>query len=290
MNKQELIEKLQDIEWEDFEVKEAKAEIPKNSWESVSAFSNTAGGWLIFGVRKHGKKYEILGVKNPEKIEQDFTTVLRSKDKFNKIIEVKSKKYDFNKKTVLAFYIPQKNPREKPIYFINQKNSFIRTASGDQRATAEEIDAFFRNASFEEKDKELTKFSIEGLSKEAVKQYRGFFLRVNPTHRYNALDDQDFLEKLGVIKDKKITYGGLLVFGNEDSLSYAISNYRIEYLEVGGVSYEGAATKYNYRISSEKNLFETFFNIYESDSRYHKQNHHLFNFFTLSLLSFPFEY
>ncbi|MFH1751618.1 MAG: hypothetical protein ABH821_01620 [archaeon] len=44
MNKQELIEKLQDIEWEDFEVKEAKSEVPKNSWESVSAFSNTSGG------------------------------------------------------------------------------------------------------------------------------------------------------------------------------------------------------------------------------------------------------
>ncbi len=43
VNKKELIQKLQDIEWEDFEVKEAKAEVPKSSWETVSAFSNTAG-------------------------------------------------------------------------------------------------------------------------------------------------------------------------------------------------------------------------------------------------------
>ena len=42
MNKQELIQKLEDIEWEDFEVKEAKSEVPKNSWETVSAFLNTA--------------------------------------------------------------------------------------------------------------------------------------------------------------------------------------------------------------------------------------------------------
>ena len=74
MNKAELIEKLEDIEWEDFEVKEAKSEIPKNAWETVSAFSNTAGGWLIFGISKKGKSYDILGVSNPEKIEQDFTT------------------------------------------------------------------------------------------------------------------------------------------------------------------------------------------------------------------------
>ena len=95
MNKEGLIKKLEDIEWEDFEVKEAKSEIPKNSWETVSAFSNTAGGWIIFGVKKAGKKYYILGVTNPEKIAEDFTTVLRNGNKFNKRIDVTSKKYDF---------------------------------------------------------------------------------------------------------------------------------------------------------------------------------------------------
>jgi len=33
MKKEELIKKLEDIEWEDFEVKEAKTVVPKNSWE-----------------------------------------------------------------------------------------------------------------------------------------------------------------------------------------------------------------------------------------------------------------
>lgn len=42
MTKDELIAKLRDIEWEDFEVKAAKSELPKNVWESVSAFSNTS--------------------------------------------------------------------------------------------------------------------------------------------------------------------------------------------------------------------------------------------------------
>jgi len=144
MNKSELIKRLEDIEWEDFEVKEAKSEIPKNNWETVSAFSNTAGGWLIFGVNKKGKSYNILGVSNPEKIEQDFTTVLRNSSKLNRKITVKSKKYNFNAKTVLAFYIPQQSPREKPVYFNSQKNTFIRTASGDQRATQEEIEFFYR--------------------------------------------------------------------------------------------------------------------------------------------------
>jgi len=43
MNKQELIEKLQDIEWEDFEVKEAKSEVPKNSWRVFLHFQILRG-------------------------------------------------------------------------------------------------------------------------------------------------------------------------------------------------------------------------------------------------------
>jgi len=263
MNKQELIEKLQDIEWEDFEVKEAKSEVPKSSWESVSAFSNTNGGWLIFGVKKEGKKYFIQGVKTPEKIEQDFITVLRNKTKFNKIIEVKCKKYNFEGRIVLGFYMPKKHAREKPIYFNDKRNTFIRTGSGDQRATQEEIDTFYRNSSFEEKDQESTSFNLNDLDEDTVKQYRNFFAQINPTHRYNSLTDKEFLEKLGVLKENKITFAGLLLFGTEDDIAEVISNYRLEYLEIGGISYEDAPTRYNYRISSEKNLFLTFFDIYE---------------------------
>ena len=59
MTKEELIERLDDIEWEDFEVKSARNELPKNIWESVSAFANCSGGWIVFGVAQNGKKFEI---------------------------------------------------------------------------------------------------------------------------------------------------------------------------------------------------------------------------------------
>jgi ATP-dependent DNA helicase RecG len=157
MKKQELIEKLHDLEWEDFEVKESRSDVPKSAWETVSAFSNTSGGWLVFGVKKSGRNYEILGVENPEKIEQDFLTSLRG-SKFNKAILAKSKKHVFGGKTILAFYIPSASSKDKPVYFNSLSNTFIRTGSGDQRATKEEIDAMYRNASFDKKDEELGLF------------------------------------------------------------------------------------------------------------------------------------
>ena len=258
-----MINKLEDIEWEDFEVKKAQAKIPKNSWETVSAFANTNGGWLIFGVIKNGKNYKITGVKNPENIEQQFTTVLRGTSKFNKIIKVTSKKYTFDDKIVLAFYIHQKSTKDKPIYFNSRKNTFIRTASGDQRATDEEIDSFFRNSVFEEKDSECTTYEYTDLDVDTIQRYRNYFSQVNPGHRYLTLPDESFLEKLGVLRKGKVTHGGLLVFGKDLHVQHTFPNFRTEYLEVPGISYMDGPTTYSYRISSEKNLYETFFDIYD---------------------------
>lgn len=69
MTKEELLTRLKDIEWDDFEVKEASGGIPKSMWETVSAFSNTAGGWIILGVSETKVKsvstYEITGIEYP---------------------------------------------------------------------------------------------------------------------------------------------------------------------------------------------------------------------------------
>ena len=66
MNKQQLLEHLQDIEWDNFEVKTAKTDVPKDVWGTVFAFSNTSGGWIVFGVSQKKKAFKIVGVDDPE--------------------------------------------------------------------------------------------------------------------------------------------------------------------------------------------------------------------------------
>ena len=260
MEKEELIQKLEDIEWEDFEVKEAKSEIPKNSWETISAFSNTAGGWLIFGVKKEGKNYEIIGVEKPEKIEQDFTTVLRGQ-KFNHKIIPLSKKYIFDGKTVLAFYIPI--GQKKPMYYDNPKNTFIRAGSGDQRLTEQEVDSLYRDSSFGTKDREITQLNITDLNNESIKRFRTYLQNIKPQHQYNVLTDENFLTKIRVLEKGFVTIAGLLVFGTEDSIGKYFPDFKIDYFEIFGTSYSDAENRYEFRLSEYPNLYEYFFSIYE---------------------------
>jgi len=105
MTKEELIQKHTSLEWEDFEGKAARSELPKSVWETVSAFSNTSGGWIVLGIKEEGNNFEIIGVGNAEKLEQDFLNTLRG-TKFNVFIGTKQEVYQFENKTVLAFYVP----------------------------------------------------------------------------------------------------------------------------------------------------------------------------------------
>ena len=193
MTKTELIQKLEDIEWEDFEVKEARKNIPKNIWETVSAFANTAGGWIILGVKQTPNGYELTGVDNPEKLESDFLTVLRG-EKFNVKLRAFPKKYKIDDKKILAFYISLSD--KKPIYFNNRKNCFIRTGSGDQRATDEEIDSMYRDSAFGTRsEKTVENSSFDWLHTPTIERYRDYLSRFNPDHIYNRARSDEFLMK-----------------------------------------------------------------------------------------------
>ena len=267
MTRDQLIAKLADIEWEDFEVKEAKSDIPKNAWETVSAFSNTAGGWLVFGVKKAGKAFFIVGVDNPEKIEQDFTNTLRTTDKFNTLIIPKCLKYDFEGNTVLAFYIPVS--AQKPVYFNSIKNTFVRTASGDNRATQAEIDAMFRDQAFGTQSSKTIQGKDEtSLDTNSLDRFRDYMSRYNSDSTYNKLTRSEFLEKLRIISNGELSYSGLLLLGKNDAIQDHFPDFRVDYLEVPGNKYTDGPSPFSFRLPEQENLWEYYFVILDRLRKY----------------------
>ena len=256
MTKEELLKRLTDIEWDDFEVKEAKSELPKNVWETVCAFANTSGGWIVLGVKQNGKQFEATGVTNPEKMEQDFIGTVRSHTKLNVPIPVKAERHNLDGRTILAFYIP--SSAIKPVYLNNNlSNTFIRTGSGDQHATDMEIQAIQRDQAFGSR----SELSVEGtsladLSPQSISTYRRRIVMVNEEFAYNNLNDEDFCTKIGVLRNGNLTYGGLLMLGRLDSIHRYVSNFWIDYLEIPGTSYSDATERYTYRMVEQENIWE----------------------------------
>ncbi|MDD3701347.1 MAG: RNA-binding domain-containing protein [Bacteroidales bacterium] len=257
MTKEELIKKLGELEWEDFEVKTAKGGLPKSSWETVSAFANTFGGWILFGISQVGKIFEIQGLLNPEQMEQDFLNTIRG-GKFNAFISTKQQKFKLENKTILGFYVlPSKY---KPIYFNNPKNTFIRRGSADHRATNIEIDAMFRDQSYGTKTNEqVEKTNRSDINDTSLQQYRSYMSRFNPNVSYNRYTDDEFLDKLRVIEDGKCTYGGLLFMGKRESIERHFPDFRIDLLEIPGTSIRDAEISYTFRLGEYENLWDYYF-------------------------------
>lgn len=267
MTKEELLQQLSKNEWDDFEVKEAQNDLPKSIWETVSAFSNTSGGWIILGVKEKrnngSSQFEICGVLNPEKIEQNFIGVLRSQTKFNVHISVSAQRFIIDKKVVLAFYIPVS--LNKPVFFNEYKNIFIRTGSGDQRASDFEVNTIIREQEFGiRSEREVPETSFDDINPSSLDTYRNCLRYDNPSLSYNDLSDKDFCKKIGILtKQERLTIGSLLMFGKRDSVVGICPNFWIDYIEIPGTSYNDASRRYTFRLQEQDNIWESYQLIYQ---------------------------
>jgi len=257
MTEQELIRRFSQLEWEDFEVKAAKSELPKTIWETVSAFANTRGGWILLGVQQSASRFEISGVHNVEKLEQDFLNTLRG-SKFNEFISTQQELLLVEGKTILAFYVPVHS--HKPIYFNTQSNTYIRRGSSDQRATQQEIDSMLRDRAFGTRTSEIApKTSREFLNNVSLSRYRDYMVRFNPNAGYNRFSEEEFLQKLRIMEGGACTYSGLLLLGKREVIEKHFPDFRIDLLEIPGTSYTDAKQRYTFRLDEQENLWEYYF-------------------------------
>lgn len=219
MTREELIERLKGYEWEDVEFKRAQRGVPEDAYSTVSAFANTGGGWLIFGVKQSGNQLEVAGVEEVDKVQNDFLSSLRTAGKLSRAIDVQGKLYDVDGKIVLAFYIPELPRTEKPAYLKGDiRQSYIRRGGGDERCTPREIERFLRDAAAQPFDGEAlpdvdpkTFFDERTLA-----WYRRRFNEREPG-RHETLDDHEFLLEWGFVAETEgrqaVTRAAVLLFG-----------------------------------------------------------------------------
>ena len=219
MTSEEMIDRIGTHEWSDVEFKEARSAAPRSAYETVSAFANTAGGWLVFGVRDRGGSLEIVGVMQVDKVQNEFLSTLRSRQKINRAIDIAEDMVETDGKTLLVFHIPESPRSEKPVYLDGDiRRSFIRRGAGDERCTPAEIERFLRGASADRYDGETLSGldAEEFFDPESVRWYRRVFDERNPG-RHQGLSEVEFLNEWGFVVEQgdrlAPTRAATLVFG-----------------------------------------------------------------------------
>lgn len=124
---------LRSSEWTGVELKASKSALPKSVFETVSAFAKTRGGWIVLGVTQDGERFEVSGVDEPDKVHNDYLSVLHAGQKVSHDVDVSEHRYEHDGKVVLAFQVaenPRPCKRDGDI-----RRTFLRKRGGDYLET-----------------------------------------------------------------------------------------------------------------------------------------------------------
>lgn len=237
---------LQDKESSDLEFKSAKGGFPHSFWETYSSFANTDGGSIVFGVKEKDGRFFVDGLtkEQAQKYEKDFFDAMHNKNCVNiallKEDDVQTVK--FGEAYFIFFYIPRVDRSLRPVYcgLDPYTGTYRRDLDGDYHCSREEVNSMFADANLVSPidGRILKNYSKEDLDSDSIKQYRRRFEQWNPDHVWNALPEEQFLEKLNVFrKDRKtgeygLTYAGLLMFGTYSAIMDENPNFFPDYQEI----------------------------------------------------------
>lgn len=223
MDRDELLRRLSGLEGVDFEVKAAAGGIPDDAYKTVSAFANTSGGWLVFGVSERRGTYAVTGVYDPDRMQNDFVTACRSPEKFTRPVDVLPRMLTVKGLTVLCFRVPPAARFDKPIRVRSRKTweSYVRIGSADHLCSLEEEARFLRDASLESfDDQPAAGATIEDLSPRAIRWLRGLLAERRPERASPDLDDAAWLSEAGLLREGGTpSIAAVLLFGRDRALA-----------------------------------------------------------------------
>jgi len=71
------------------ECKKAESTVPASVWETYSAFANTVGGTILFGIEEHRKekdptkRFTVVNIENPQARLKEFWDTIHNSNKVN---------------------------------------------------------------------------------------------------------------------------------------------------------------------------------------------------------------
>ena len=186
------------------EAKKAMGGLPGSIWETYSAFANTLGGVILLGVEEWpDKTLHAVDLPDPDKLIKEFWNNVNNPNKTS--VNLLSSKDVFVQEVdgnhIVVINVPRAERSYRPVYLDgNPLSTYRRNGEGDYKCTKEEYQAMVRDASVKTQDMlVLNEMDMSVFNKESVRSYRQRMRLSRPGHVWEALEDEDFLMKLGAV-------------------------------------------------------------------------------------------
>lgn len=200
------------IETDNIEFKSAKEGSPEKLYDSLSSFSNTCGGIILFGIDEKAG-YKICGVKEPDVLEK------RIVEQANEMVppvrpHITICNYDGN--TIVAAEISEMDTINKPCYYAGKgksKGSYIRVGEANEPMTEYEIYSY-DSYKYKTEDELRTCPRIDKTFWDQI-QLDGFIAKAVSVKPNLMNLDKDTLIRLNGLSDKdgQPTVCGIMLFG-----------------------------------------------------------------------------
>ncbi len=215
------------------EFKASKNALPKDIYETVCAFSNTAGGEILLGVEDNGN---IVGVNKDNLVNyrKDFANTINNLSKISPTLYLDIEEVVIDNKLILYIHVPQSSSVHNCAGKI-----FIRSNEGDINITHQQSQVA---QLYIKKDKSYTineilpNLTMDSLREDVIEKCRKMAVQRIPTHPWKNLTNEELIRSAGLYredtstKEKGYTLACLLLFGQDLEILNLIPHYRTDLL------------------------------------------------------------
>ena len=227
------------------EAKKATGGLPESLWETYSAFANTLGGVILLGVEEYkDKSLHPVDLTETEWMLRDFREIINDPRRVSiNILGIEDVQVrEAEGKRIIVINVPRAERDQKPVYINGDpiSGTYRRNGEGDYRCTYDEVQAMLRDSLARTPDMAvITEMDCGVFDSGSIRSYRSRLKDISPDHGLCALEDEEFLLKLGAAgRDSggKLhpTAAGLLMFGREHEILREFPAYFLEYREDSG--------------------------------------------------------
>ncbi len=266
----ELIETGQFEEGVDLEAKRAGGAIPRNAWDSISAFANTLGGILVLGVDETEDGWHVSGVSDPDKMIQDLHNAMRDRAKISHEVSGNGDiwKEEVDGRQLVIVRVHSAPRRYKPVFLNgNRDMAYVRRNQGDMRCTQDELDRMRRESSSHSADAEVLPFlTLDDFEWNTITAFQELSASSKPELPHHARTGKAYLESIGAWRDDREqrqvgpTFAGIMMFGTDAAIQAIRLDHMIDYQRIPIDA--TPARRWSDRLQWPGNLFEAWQRIF----------------------------